>query len=179
MSPLTVEALSKKLKYSRISEERAPIKNSDGNVTGYSRYLFVHPKTPRLPKIYFEFHDAGLAAFGFAHWHHQFYECMTDEDEIRAATKHARQFMRHQLCLVEELDSQGRGRGIGAYWPTEVPSSLHRSISKLRRIFFDRSPVIEAVDLSRYSRSGDFYVEKITSRRTKRFTNEFLERTKK
>jgi hypothetical protein len=98
-----------------------------------------------LDEIDFGLDDSrtSIEHLGFGQWH---YHPATIDDAIETAQK----LISGELCLVEELDAAGKSRGGGLLAPDGVPDTMTKQTVSLRRKFFDREPIIEAIDFSRY-----------------------------
>ena len=47
-------------------------------------------------------------------------------------------------------DAADKSRGGGLHTPDGLPDTMSKQTASLRRVFFDREPIVEAIDFSRY-----------------------------
>jgi hypothetical protein len=124
-------------------------------MTDYQMMVFhVRPEQPHLDPIHFLFDQevTFLVQIGMGIWH-------THLDEIDDALDMASKLVRHELCILEERDERGEYRSSGPVRPDEIPRTLGRDTGWLSRIFFDREPVREEIDFSRYFRGKHLWIE--------------------
>ena len=142
---ITVENLKQRLDWDRVDEQSDP---EHGLV-----YLFVRPTTAELEPVYFCLGEdrTSVVQFGFGDWH-----CHPDELEEAIIT--ASQLVRGERCVVEECDGAGRYQGGGLYDSGGLPETLGTNVKSLRRVFFNRKPIIEEIDFSRYFRGKHIWV---------------------
>jgi hypothetical protein len=133
---LTMDELREQLDWPFVDEET----NAQYGVV----YLFVRPTRGDLEPIYFCLNEERtfIQQFGFGEWHYH-------PEDISEAVEVAREFVRGEQCIVEERDALGRYLSSGPCPPSGVPDRLSRGTASLRRVFFDREPVTEPVDLGR------------------------------
>jgi hypothetical protein len=108
-------------------------------------YLIVRPTHPGLRPINFGLDDDRLSIdhFGFGHWHYH-------PDDIDEAVETARQLIRGEVCVVEEIDAAGKNLGGGLLTPEGLPDTMSKQAATLRRVFFDREPVVEPIHFGLY-----------------------------
>ena len=108
-------------------------------------YLNVLPTRAGLDPIDFGLDESrtSIEHLGFGSWHYH-------PETIDEAIETARLLIRGERCLVEELDAAGKSRGGELHTPDGLPDTMSKQIASLRRVFFDREPIIEAIDFSRY-----------------------------
>ena len=108
-------------------------------------YLLVRPTRAGLDSIDFGLDEdrSSIEHFGFGPWHYH-------PETIDEAIETARLLIRREQCLVEELDAAGKSRGGGLHTPDGLPDTMTKQTVSLRRVFFDREPVVEAIDFGRY-----------------------------
>ena len=116
-------------------------------------YLFVRPTRTGLDSIYFclDEHRSSIVQFGFSEWHYH-------PEEIDEAVETARLLIRGERCVVEERDATDKYRASGLYPPQGFPDTLRKEAASLRRVFFDRDPVVEAIDFGRYFRGKHIWL---------------------
>ena len=172
MSVLTVDQLKKRLQWDNIEEERRS-QEYQGRMY-YDRIFHIRPSSPDYPEIYFLFDDdvTSLAQLGFSEWHGHYDEFADERRNIVQAIKTARTLVLREACLVEERDAQGRYIGSSILGPDEIPRTVSKKARKLRRVFFDREPIEEEIDLSRYYEGKHLYVEKQAKKETERVFRE-------
>jgi hypothetical protein len=108
-------------------------------------YLSVRPTRDDRESIYFCLDESRsfVQQFGFGEWH-------CHPDEVAEAVEMARSLIRGERCLVEERDAVGKYCGSGLYPADGLPDTLRKEVASLRRVFFDREPAAERIDLGRY-----------------------------
>ena len=108
-------------------------------------YLLVRPKGAGLDSIDFGLDEnrTSIEHFGFGQWHYH-------PETIDEAIETARLLIRGERCLVEEMDAADKSRGGGLHTPDGLPDTMSKQTASLRRVFFDREPVVEAIDFGRY-----------------------------
>ena len=108
-------------------------------------YLFVRPTRAGLEPIYvcLDEHRSSIVQFGLGEWHYH-------PDDIDEAVETARLLVRGERCVVEVRDAADKYRSSGLYPPEGSPDTLSKDAASLRRVFFDRDPVVESIDFSRY-----------------------------
>lgn len=122
-----------------------PNVDEDTNAEYKLIYLNVRPTRAGLDAIYFCLDEdrSSMVQFGFGDWHNH-------PDEIDEAVEIARLLISGERCVVEERDATGKCWGSGLYAPDGFPDTLRKDVASLRRVFFDREPVVEAIDFGRY-----------------------------
>jgi hypothetical protein len=108
-------------------------------------YLYIRPTAADLAPIYICMDDTRdfVQQFGFGEWHYH-------PDEIDAAVETARSLVRGEQCVVEQRDANGKYVGSVLLPPDGVPDGLVSRAASLRRVFFNRPPIEEAFDFTRY-----------------------------
>jgi hypothetical protein len=146
MSTLTTHELSRRLGCDRITEQREPVKSADGEVLGYHRCFRVHPQTSSTPDIWFSFNEDGtsLVALSFGEWHYEPYG-KTDDQGFQKAVAYARQIIRGQRCVLEHLSATGACVCVALIRRNRKTDVLGPDVRRLRRTFFGRAPITEAV----------------------------------
>lgn len=116
-------------------------------------FLNIRPPSPDLASIdcCLDEGRTSVDRLGFGEWHYH-------PETLAEAVEMARQLVRGEKCVVEERDAAGAYRGSGPYAPDGLPDRLHRDTASLRRVFFGREPVAEAIDFGRYFRGKHFWV---------------------
>jgi hypothetical protein len=107
-------------------------------------YLMVRPTRAGLNPIYFCLDEqrSDMVQFGFGEWHYH-------PDNVDHAVETAQLLIRGERCVVEERDATDNYRGGGLYTPEGFPDTVGKEAATLRRVFFDREPVVEAIDFGR------------------------------
>lgn len=135
---LTVSELQKSLKWQAIEEVFYP---------EYCDFtIYVRPSRAELDSIHFcvSADRLVLSQFGFGNWHYH--------PDIIDAIEMARLLVCGERCIVEQLDAAGEYCSGGVYLRNEVPTSIGKDVKELRRVFFNREPVTEAIDYEQYFR---------------------------
>lgn len=84
----------------------------------------------------------------------------------------ARLLARGERCIVEERDATGNDRGSGLYLPDGFPDTLRLEAASFRRVFFDREPLAEPIDFSRYARGKHLWLSHERKAETERVYRE-------
>ncbi len=116
--------------------------------------LLVQPTHPGLDDIYLGLDEerSHLEYFGFGpFWH-------SHPDEITEAVDTARLLIRGEQCMIHERDAAGKTIGSGLYSPDGLPDTMSKEVASLCRVFFDREPVIEPIDFTRYFRGAHIWL---------------------
>lgn len=151
---LTVEYLEKRLRWPDVVRHDTP----------ECSMLRVLPTTPGCESIDFIFdHEIeylqSVYFFSWkAHCHYERHAC--ELRNIVEAIRDVDSLVHHRECLVECLDSTGEYVQSDQLPPGDVPNMIQKRVERFRRIFFNRPPVDEPVDYSRYIEEGYHFVEK-------------------
>lgn len=134
---LTTAVLRERLGWPHIDEET----NAEYKLV----YLSVRPTQAGLAPIYLCLDEqrSSVVQFGLGDWHYH-------PDDIEEAVETARVLVLGERCVVEERDATDKYRSSGLYAPDGFPETLSKKSASLRRVFFDREPVVEPIDFGRY-----------------------------
>ena len=141
----TVAKLGKRLGWPDVDKEV--------NVESGLVYLNIRPTRPDLEPIYFCMDEGQsfIQQFGFGEWH-------SHPNEIAEAVETARLLIRGERCVVEERDAAGKYCGSRLHPPDGLRDTLIKKTASLRRIFFNREPIAEAIDFGRYFRGKHIWL---------------------
>lgn len=116
-------------------------------------YLYVRPTRAGLEPVYFCLNEdrTFVVQFGFGEWH-------CHPHEVADAVETAQLLVRGEVCVVEERDAAGKYRAGGLHAPGGLPRTLLKDAASLRRVFFDREPVSEPIDFTRYFRGKHIWL---------------------
>lgn len=156
---LTVETLQHRLDWQGVDETV--------NAEYHLVYLFVRPTNPDLEPVYICLDEqrSSIIQFGFGEWH-------CHPDQLEDAIEKASLLVHGKRCIVEECDATGEYLGGGLYGPHELPETLGRKAKSLRRLFFNRVPICETIDFSRYFRGRHIWVSHDRKAETERVYRE-------
>jgi hypothetical protein len=158
---ITLEQLKKKLKWDNIIEFRHEEQRAGGEfIQGFE----LRPTNPHFEPIVFLFDGAGtsLECIGFSNWHcHPYLVWSSRNSEVKfliEAIRLARDLIQKEQCLIEQVVADGRYLCSGPKPAGQLPNTLNRRTARLHRIFFDRKPIIEEIDFSRYYKGKHGYI---------------------
>lgn len=115
--------------------------------------LRVVPRKPALPPLVFVFSGDldFLICLGMGEWH--------SHPELEEALVLADDLMHHRLCILEERNRSGGYIGSAPVGPRDI-LPIVRGVGTFRRVFFDREPVTEVIDLSLYVKADHNYISR-------------------
>ncbi|MHC4192525.1 MAG: hypothetical protein ACYSUB_23155 [Planctomycetota bacterium] len=142
---LTAESLRKRIDWPAVDEE----------VNCGWVYLYIRPTDPSLEPIYFCMGEdrSFIQQSGFGKWHYH-------PDDIEEAVETAVALIRREKCVLEERDGSGKYLGGGLHRPSGLPDTLGQTAAYLRRVFFDREPVDEAIHFAPYFRGRHIWISR-------------------
>jgi hypothetical protein len=158
MSLLNLEQLKRRLRWKEIAFSRAACQFQGKD--SYACRFQVLPGEPDWPTIdlLFDGDLKFLQELQFSHWHAHYDGLDDPRKNLSTALRGVRSLLRGELCLVEELNADSNYRGGSLLRPNELPGTLGKDIRKLRRVFFNRAPVLEEIDSTRYWEGKHFFV---------------------
>lgn len=156
---VTLEQLKRKVSWHDIAQERHDYEVNGRNYVA-QRFRLL-PSDPAWPKIDLHFDErvTCLDPLGFSHWHAHYDGNSSNRRNLINALRTVRALVTRKLCLVEELQSDGKYWGGGLTEPDGIPSMIGKEITRFRRVFFDQAPTFEEIDFSRYWEGKHFFVE--------------------
>ncbi len=143
------------LKWDKIVREERPIRPPEGSGAPMDDSFAVYrilPRDPEWPSINVVcWHEDSFEQLEFGAWDDYMIE--GSDSDLMDALAFADDLILRKRLLIETLDGEGRCHSAGIHDPGEEPLSLSPETTTLKRAFFDREPVIEPVDESKYVES--------------------------
>jgi hypothetical protein len=150
VSIISLAQLKRKVRWQNITFEKATESYDGGQ---YSVCVFkLLPNDASWPTInlYFDGEVTCLDPLGFSHWHAHYDSWGDERRNLIDALRAVRALVLGNVCLVEELDGDAKYRGSSILPPNELPRTLGKDVHSLRRVFFNRPPIHEEIDFSKY-----------------------------
>ena len=159
MSILSLDQLKRKVRWNDIVL-RQGVHSYRGEDHPFCMFK-VLPSKKNWPSIdlHFDGEIQYLDPLCFSQWHAHYDRWEDERRNLIDALRTVRDLVARKICLVEELDEAGACRGGSLLPPEGIPETLSKEVTSFRRIFFDRPPLLQEVDFSRYWAGKHLYVE--------------------
>ena len=159
MSIITLEQLKRKLRWPDITLEKRTHIHLE---KAYHSYVFlVHPSNPSWPSVelWFDEDIVFLDPLGFSQWHSHYDRWSDERRNLVEALRTARSIVSGKRCLIEALDESGKCWGGCLAGHDEIPRTLGKQARLFRRTYFNRPPIEEPIDFTRYWEGKTQWVE--------------------